>query len=246
MSWVHLIWYSLLILSPFIYSGGDPELFGNVAKVFSLLICSLSLTFTQNTFSTNDTPQKAWTLIAASMWIWFFAQIILFYYKIIARDPNSYPSIADAFFMLAYIPLIIGVIFLIKNFKSTGLPMGTQTSYVVQILILMAIYALIFVTLLYQLLVTNDPPALKFLNVGYPTCDFIMISLSSVLVRISWTLRGGSLARSWMLLCAGFTLLGAADITFAYHAYPLLDVVYFSGYFLIGLAGVYQIRMLRQ
>lgn len=248
MSWVHLLWFALVITTPFIYTSGNADwilLYGNVAKVFSLMICSLSLTFTQNTYSTNDTPHKAWTHMSAGMWIWFFAQVIFCYYKVVLNQ-SPYPSLADLFFSIAYLPLLIGVVFLIKDFRSTGLPMGTRSSYIIQVVVLLGIYTLIFATLLYHFLVTNDSLSLKALNVGYPTFDFILIGLSSVLVRISWGLRGGSLARSWLLLCAGFTLLGAADITFAYKAYPALDPVFFSAYFLIGLAGVYQIRMLRQ
>ncbi|HSP07503.1 MAG TPA: hypothetical protein VLR94_10020 [Acidobacteriota bacterium] len=248
MSWIHLLWYCLAIAAPFIYWNGDAEwilIFGNVAKVFSLLVCGLSLTITQSEYSTEDTPQKAWTNLAVGMWLWFFAQIIFAYYKLVLRQ-SPYPSIADIFFAIGYLPLIIGVVFLIKDFKSTGLPMGTRSSYVIQTIVLLILYGIIFATLMWPLIVSKDPIGAKFLNVGYPTCDFIMVSLTSVLVRISWGLRGGSLARSWLLLCIGFTLLGLTDITFAYRADPRLDVLFFSSYFLIALAGVYQVRMVRQ
>src|SRR5262249_41368082 len=161
----------------FIYTHANPDLFGNLAKVFSLLICAVSLTNTQNAFSANDTPQKAWTFIAGSMWIWFFAQVILFYIKILVHDPDYYPSLADLFFSLSYLPLIIGVIFLIKDFRSTGLPMGSRNSYIIQAVVLLVVYGIIFATLLYQLAIRPDPPATKFLNVGYPTFDFIVIAL---------------------------------------------------------------------
>lgn len=248
MSWVHLLWIFLVAASPFIYNSGDANwilVFGNIAKVFSLLICGFSLTMTQGAFSTNDTPHKAWTFMSAGMWIWFFAQVIFAYYKVVLHE-SPYPSLADVFFSIAYLPLLVGLVLLIKDFRSTGLPMGTSTSYVAQTIVLLALYGLIFSTLLHRFVLSDDAPALKFLNVGYPTFDFILISLSSVLVRISWAMRGGSLARSWLLLCAGFTILGVADITFAYQAYPFLDVLFFSSYFLVALAGVYQVRMLRQ
>jgi hypothetical protein len=248
MSWVHVLWLLLIGAAPLIYGSGDADwilLYGNLAKVFSLLVCAISLTLTQDAFSTDDTPHKAWTFLASGMWIWFFAQVIFCYYKVVAAE-SPYPSLADVFFVIAYAPLLVGVVFLIKDFRSTGLPMGSRQSYAIQAGLLLAAYAVIFVTLLYHFLVTDDAPALKFLNVGYPTFDFVLIALTSVLVRISWALRGGSLARSWLLLCSGFTMLGIADITFAYRSDPLLDLLFFSAYFLIGLAGVFQIRMLRQ
>jgi hypothetical protein len=138
------------------------------------------------------------------------------------------------------------VAFLIKDFMSTGLPMGSKNSYIAQGTILAAIYAVIFLVLLRPMLATNDPFATKFLNVGYPTFDFILISLTTVLIRVSWVLRGGSLARSWIFLGAGFGLVCIGDIIFATHPYQFLDTVFFSGYFFIALAGVYQLRMLRQ
>jgi len=211
----------------------------------SLMVASLSLTFTQNAFTPGDTPQKAWNQMAAGMWVWFFAQVIFGYYKIVLHQ-NPYPSLADLFFVIAYLPLFLGLLTLIKNFRSTGLPMGTAKSYMIQGLLLLLVYAAIFYSLLWKLITApNDTAALKFLNFGYPTFDFILIAATSILIRISWELRGGSLAKSWIFLCAGFTLVGIADIMFAYQTYTFLDIVFFSGYFLIALAGLYQLEMLR-
>src|SRR5262249_34105718 len=153
------------------------------------------------------------------------------FYKIVLNQ-SPYPSLADIFFVIAYLPLVVGLIFLIKDFKSTGLPMGSVQSYVIQCGVLLTIYAVIYFTLLHGFVQTPDPWDLKFLNVGYPTFDFILISLTSVLIRISWVLRGGSLARSWILLGAGFILMGIADLTFAYTPYSFLDILFFSAYFL--------------
>lgn len=247
MSWIHLVYVALLGSSLFLYPSGSSEvviLFGNLAKIFSLLIAGLSLTSTQNAYAPGDTPQKAWTFLAAGMWIWFFAQVLFGFYKIVLNQ-SPYPSLADLFFVIAYFPLLAGVILLIKDFRSTGLPMGTAKSYGIQAAVLLTVYAIIFVTLLNKFLANDDPSLMKFLNVGYPTFDFLLISMTSVLVRISWTLRGGSLARSWILLCLGFVIIGTADIFFAYNPQPWVDILFFSAYFLIALAGEYQIRMLR-
>lgn len=250
MSWIHIVWILLLGTSIFLYpsdaSADSVVLFGNLAKIFSLFVCGLSLSLTQNKFKPGDTPEKAWNLLAGGMWTWFFAQVIFGYYKLVTHT-SPYPSLADVIFAIGYIPLIVGLIFLIMDFKSTGLPMGSSKSYVIQGVILLAVYGLLFKTLLWDLVANpNDSLTLKALNVGYPTLDFVLLAMSSILVRIAWALRGGSLARSWVFLCAGFTALGAADIYFAYHALPFLDILYFSSYFMVALAGYYQLRMLRQ
>lgn len=252
MSWIHVIWILLLGSSLCIYpsdaSADSVVVFGNVAKIFSLLVCSISLTLTQNAYKPGDTPEKSWSLLASGMWIWLFAQIIFGYFKIVTHE-SPYPSLADTFFVIAYFPLLIGLIFLIKDFKNTGLPIGKLRSYLIQAVLLLLAYAIIFQTLLRGFLSDSEATTtLKFLNAGYPTFDFLLISLTSVLIRFAWTLRGGSLAKSWIFLCAGFITLGAADISFAYQSNPppALDILFFSSYFMIGLSGYYQLKMLRQ
>jgi hypothetical protein len=250
MNWILVLWIMLALPSLFLYTGsGSVEtltVFGNFAKIFSLLISGISLTLTQNRFRPGDTPERAWSLLAAGMWTWAFGQILFGYYKLVTQT-IPYPSVADVFFTIAYVPLLIGLILLIRDFRSTGLPLGSRLSYIVHGLALLVIYVILFSTLLRNFFF--DPqasPALKLINAGYPTLDFLLICMSSVLVRISWTLRGGSLARSWILLCAGFLMIGAADILFAYHSVLALDALFFSGYFFVALAGYFQLEMLRQ
>lgn len=250
MSWIHITWFLLLGTSLFLYrsdaSVDTIVLFGNLAKIFSLFVCGISLTLTQNKFKPGDTPEKAWNFIASGMWIWFFAQVIFGYFKLVTHT-SPYPSLADVMFVIAYAPLLVGLVFLIKDYKSTGLPMGSFRSYLLHGSILLVVYGVLFWKMLWGFLTKpEDDLILKGLNAGYPTLDFLLIALSSILVRIAWALRGGSLAKSWIFVCAGFIALGIADIYFAYNALPILDILYFSSYFMVGLAGYYQLRMLRQ
>lgn len=248
MSWIHLVWILLLIACPFIYSSSDQQsivIFGNIAKIFSLFVAGLTLTFTTNAYTPGESAKRAWTFLAAGAWIWFFAQLIFAQYKIVL-NVNVYPNLADLFFVLAYIPLFAGLIVLIFDFRSTGLPMGGRTSYIVQALILLAIYAAMFFAWLKPLLFNHDEVAVKFLNFGYPTFDFLLVCVTSVLVRISWVLRGGSLAKAYIALGMSFFLTGVADLIFAYRPIPAIDMFFFSAYFVLALAGFYQLRMLRQ
>lgn len=249
MSWIHLVWIVLLVACPIIYGqDGNQQsviIFGNIAKIFSLFVAGLSLTFTTNAYNPGERAKRAWTFLAAGAWIWFFAQLIFAQYKIVL-GVNVFPNIADIFFVLGYLPLFAGLIVLISDFRSTGLPMGGRTSYILQALILLVIYAAMFFVWLMPLLFNHDEPVTKFLNVGYPTVDFLLFCVTSVLIRISWVLRGGSLARAYVALGLSFILTGAADLIFAYRPVPAIDIFFFSAYFILALAGFYQLRMLRQ
>jgi len=167
--------------------------------------------------------------------------------RVLARlTLNDLNPTSKEFFVLAYVPLFAGLIVLISDFRSTGLPMGGKTSYVVQALVLLAIYSVMFFAWLKPLLSTHDDPITKFLNFGYPTFDFLLVCVTSVLIRISWVLRGGSLAKAYIALGMSFFLTGVGDLIFAYRPIPAIDMFFFSAYFVLGLAGFYQLRMLRQ
>ena len=176
MTWVHIVWFFLIIACPVIYrNGAEPQsivVFGNIAKIFSLLIAGLSLTFTTNAYTPGERAKRAWTFLAGGMWVWFFAQSIFAQYKMV-QGVSLYPSIADIFFVAAYLPLFAGLIQLISDFRSTGLPMGGRKSYLIQIAILIIFYAILFFKWLWPLAINQDPPETKFLNVGYPTCRFL-------------------------------------------------------------------------
>lgn len=249
MSYIHLVWILLLVACPIIYFHDGSQqsvlIFGNIAKIFSLFVAGLSLTFTTNAYTPGEPAKRAWTFLAAGAWIWLFAQLIFAHYKIVLGI-NVFPNLADLFFVLGYLPLFGGLIVLIFDFRSTGLPMGGRTSYIVQSLVLLAIYILMFFAWLKPLLLNNDEPVTKFLNFGYPTVDFLLVCVTSVLVRISWVLRGGSLAKAYIALGMSFILTGVGDLIFAYRPVPAIDMFFFSAYFVLGLAGFYQLRMLRQ
>ncbi|HSE43281.1 MAG TPA: hypothetical protein VLH08_21155 [Acidobacteriota bacterium] len=249
MTWVHIVWFLLAASCPIIYHTGANQqsilIFGNLAKIFSLLVAGLSLTFTTNAYTPGEPAKRAWTLLSAGMWIWFFAQTIFAQYKIVL-GLSPYPSTADVFFVAAYLPLFAGVLVLISDFRNTGLPMGSRNSYIVQSIILLILYAALFFKWLLPLATNDDPLATRLLNVGYPTCDFVLFALTSVLIRISWALRGGSLAKTYIALALSFILIAIADIIFAYKPFPTLDILFFSAYFLNALAGVYQFRAMRQ
>ena len=62
-------------------------------------------------------------------------------------------------------------------------------------------------------------------------------------------LRGSGISGSWILLCAGFIIVAGADIGLAYSSdvdsflNRILDVVYFSAYFLFAVAAANQLRV---
>lgn len=223
-----------------------PVVIGNIMEAMALVMAGINLTLTAAAFEREDAPRRAWMRLAIGIWIWVIAQFMGMYCELILNQV-SYGTLADAFWVIGYFPLISGLYLLVKNYQSTGLPMGSARSYLLQGLALLTAFAILFATLLWSQIIDPDRAMLlKLLDVGYPTFDLLLIAMGSVLIRVSWMMRGGSLAKSWWYLCLGFALTCAADVVLAYTSdfnsllYRLQDAVYYIAYLVIALAAKYQ------
>jgi hypothetical protein len=255
MKWTVHLYFVLLVAALILYSlfikSDSLDYFGNLAQIIFLALSSWNLGLARENFSRGEKPRKAWTALSAGMLLWMIGQCFDAYCEIILKEV-PYGTISDVFWLLGYVPLIIGLAMLIKNFKNSGLFSSIPGIHILILGALTAAYIFLFSRLTLPQL--NDPERLmadKLLDVAYPVLDFALIALSIILVRYCWVLRGGLIARSWTSLSLGFILVAAADIYISTvtnvesAGYRFLDILYFSAYFLIALAGLLQIRILR-
>lgn len=247
MPWTIPLFILSLVLTIAVYPfTAHPVAFGNVMEAVGLVVAAVNLTLTASAFGRKDAPRRAWMRLAIGIWIWIIAQFMGMYCELILNQV-SYGTLADTFWVIGYFPLISGLYLLVSNYRSTGLPMGSTRSYVIQGVVLLAAYTALFFTLIWgQVLNPDRNLVLKLLDVGYPTFDLVLIAMGSVLLRVSWLMRGGSLARSWLFLCVGFALTCVADVILAYTTdfdsllYHFQDAFYYIAYFMIALAAKYQ------
>jgi hypothetical protein len=226
--------------------------FGNGLQLAGLLLAVINLNIARNLYRPEDKPRDAWALLAMGMILWTMAQTIDAYHEIYLKEV-PYGTFADLLWVLGYVPIIFGLIILVRNFLSTGLPAGSKLTYWFIALFFIVVLACILKFLVLPGL--NDPEntsASKLLDVAYPALDMILIAFAAALVRISWALRGGNLSNTWLLLCIGFVMVAIADLVLANienidsGAYRFLDLLYFAAYFSIAIAGRLQVRMLQQ
>jgi hypothetical protein len=228
------------------------HLVGNIGQLTALILGTVNLFRLAGVYSKGDPPRRAWMLFAFGMLIWVVAQSVVMYLEIVVQTlPHGSP--ADIFWVIGYLFFITGLVLLLKNFKETGLPLGSQTSYLLQTGIFVVVFSLLFWTLILPLLKSpNREIILNFLDIGYPAIDFVLIFLCSILLRFSWILRGSGLSKSWILLCSGFAILAFADICLSYttdvHSFlnRILDPIYFSAYFILGLSAANQLSVQRK
>jgi diguanylate cyclase (GGDEF)-like protein len=172
-----------------------------------------------------------WSLFAGALLVWAAADL----YDL-AATPTSYPSIADAGWLLFY-PLIYTALWLLARARLRMTDAGMYLDGVLGGLALAAVAsALVFEPIADA--GVGDAAAVAT-NLAYPLGDLLML----VLVVGAIGLTGWRPGRSWILLAAGLLVAAAADTwylylvaTGAYHDRSLIDALWPASMLLVAWA----------
>jgi hypothetical protein len=193
-----------------------------------------------------------WSGILIGWALWALAETIWAIYSILGQEV-PYPSVADFFWIIGYIPMGIGLITRIRTMPTK--PTRSQNMliwWVSAITILITIF-FIFIPIIQSF----DPQRLieNILNFVYPLADLFLVI---IVWRLFFTYEEGDYGFTWRLLTLGFMFMTVADFIFTYTTwqglyYPDMtanvisrlgvDVPYTTSY-LLWLAGIHALRIL--
>jgi hypothetical protein len=166
--------------------------------------------------------------------LWFLGDTAWTIYETVLQIEIPYPSFADVFYLVGYIPIAIGIIQFLWTFR-VGLK--RERAFValgVGLLFLCLTYAF----LIAPLVGSTEDFLTKSYDVAYPVLDSMLVVLA---IFMLFVFRGGKMAGAWIWISLGLLLTALADITFSlgslqgwyYSGHPI-DLIQFWGY--IGLA----------
>ncbi len=151
-----------------------------------------------------------WGGITLGWTFWFLAELIWFS-PVFTGQEISYPSLADIFWVLGYVPMGIGL-----GIRLSSLParLGTTGRSILWLLTIVLILVLLYL-FVWPLLLKFDPAdvLVSVLNVFYPLADLILLLIA---VRLLLVFQKGSYGRSWLVLSIGFVLLVMGDLLFSF------------------------------
>ncbi len=184
--------------------------------------------------------------------LWTIAEIIWMASTLLGQEV-PYPSAADFFWVLGYIPMGIGLIARIRTMPAK--PTRTQNLLVFGTSVAVVIVTSIFIFL--PIIQYFDPQLMlaSILDFVYPLGDLFLLI---VVLNLFFTYEEGDYGFAWRLLAIGFLLMAISDFVFTYATwqeiyYPggeatfvsrlIIDVPYtFS--FLFWLAGILALYIL--
>ena len=177
---------------------------------------------------------ETYAAFAIGLSLWFAAELVQTYYEIGSEEEVPFPSIADALWLLGYVPFGYHLFVTYRFFVKSAKP---HTLFVVLATTAAVFGSIVPVTILSSSLLVDDVPAL-FVNVAYPTLDAALIVPAIMMFSI---LRKGKLGSiPWVLLAASILIIAAADSVFGYISATSPDseiwgfsILYLAGYLLM-------------
>ena len=237
--------------------GGEQFLtiFSDRLPVICSFISSACLFMAFRAFKKTDSSKIAWFMIFLGITLEAVAEMLYSILEIgYKMDMNvNYPSIADYFWCGGYIPLFIGLVMMLWNYKNSGLPMGSAKLYLIMVVILLIFIPLVSWYLFLPILQDTETDALsKFFYLFYPIADILVVIPAVILMYITSLFGSGSISRPWKYLSIGFICFTLADLIFSYLSWQemygsgnFIDLAWHSGYLLIGLAALYQFSLIK-
>ncbi|MGQ9537035.1 MAG: hypothetical protein ACUVS1_04430 [Actinomycetota bacterium] len=199
-------------------------------------------------FGPGDPPRLIWRLILASLTLDLAAEFTWFAYEALAGVEVPYPSLADAFWLSAYLPFIAALVLVLRSHRRLGLPFRKGLSAATLVL-LVAILVAVNLWLIAPVFIDVDATlADKVLGPAYVYLDFAVLALA---LLVAATYYGGTHGTQWSLISSAFLLFAAGDILFNYISWQgyyatgnQIDLLWLAGYLIMGVAALNQREIL--
>ena len=195
-------------------------LFSAVFLIYKQVIQKWKLKQSSLSTSSSLSTNRAFLFLSIAIALWFTAEILWTHYQIGLGIEVPFPSLADLFWLLGYVFLILHLYKILGILKNNS----TNSTTVKSLIIISAILAIIFgytLVLVYGFLdlksfiIFQNTEALgNIVLLAYPILDAIIIVPA---VAIVWSLRKGERQfMHWILISSFIILSTVGDIGFGY------------------------------
>lgn len=234
--------------------GGDAFIFNlnNYMTVPPVIITVVLSIMLWQQVGSEANSRFLWGNIIAGWICWMIAEILWAIFAALGQEV-PYPSWADFFWLVGYLPLGIGLFARVRSLPVKPTP--GQQAVIWGISLGSVVFTVIFV--LFPIIQNYDPQLLleSFLNLIYPVLDLFLLI---IVLYLFFGYEEGAYGFGWRLLLAGFILHQISSLSYSFaNSYGLyypdsqanwistlaIDVPYNLSY-VFWLVGVYMLRIL--
>ncbi|MFW9906829.1 MAG: hypothetical protein ACFFFH_21170, partial [Candidatus Thorarchaeota archaeon] len=189
----------------------EAYIFQDVVTIASAFLAFLFLLCVAILYKPSTKAGKVWLLFSLGYLAWTIGETIYSYYELFT-DIAPFPSMADFFYLIAFLPISIGLILQARLIK---IQLSTQEKIIIILLFItismIVIIAVILLPIQEAYPIPEEEKFAYFIGMLYPICDLILILC--VLI-VFFKLRHGKITVAWILLLVGFLFDTIGDILF--------------------------------
>lgn len=226
-------------------------IFGDLFTTFCALLACIGLNAAQNSFKTVDMANRAWFYVLIGVILLFLAEFTYAVLELgLEMDMDKvFPSLADFFYVLAYVPIAAGLSFFLAGFFRSGLSLERWKPLLATLTVVMAIGIAAAGWLVFVPILADEETSVlaKAVYLYYPAADLIVSGLSVMLFLLASLMGRGAFSRPWRYMAFGFLFLTAGDILYIYFNWTseystgsVTDFGWNVAYLLIAIAGFSQ------
>jgi hypothetical protein len=245
----------ILLLVNLLLIGGDAFVFSFNSAINAPLaiIITIAAARAWHQMGIEKRRRRLWAGLLTGWALWSLAEVIFALYSILGQEP-PYPSAADFFWLVGYLPLGLGL--LARIYRMPNKPTRSQAILIASVTLVTILIAAIFV--FWPTFQTFDQSRLfeSLLNLAYPLADCLLLI---VVWRLFFTYEKGVYGFGWRLLALGFISLTIADLVYLYANstdpilyYPDLQANFISRFgsdvpyslsYILWLVGIFALRI---
>jgi len=202
--------------------------FSNVVPPFIAGAAVLSSFFALRKYweSFGSRLSEIWLSFAAGMILWFLGELGWALYTMVLGIEIPYPSIADVFWLVGYVPLFIALLLYIQLFQ----PAISSRMFFGAAAIVAGATAATFLTLMMPVLAGASEQDFITLSISfaYPALDLALFLEAIIgLLVFTFTRMKSRVGRAWHFINSAILLNAVADMSFSYFT---LEGTYYNGH----------------
>lgn len=176
-----------------------------------------------------------WLSFTLGLFLWFLGEVGWMVYTLIGVE-IPYPSFADIFWLVGYVPFFVALYLYVKTFASAL----SKRILVVSMSVTFLLTVLVTFSLITPVLGAEEDIATLIVDFAYPFLDLALLCISILGLFIFFK---GNLGKSWAFINGALLLNTVADILFSYttsqntyyNGHPI-DLLYTISYIFFALA----------
>lgn len=175
-----------------------------------------------------------WMGISIGLGFWFLGEVTWGILSLFSSNEVPYPSIADVFWIIGYVPILFGLLLYAETFIKIVPKIRIIETTIIAMVCMISIIAI------FMPIIIKENFVKLILDLAYPVLDVLLIY--SALLGIAIFLKG-KIWKSWIMLCLAFICYAIADVLFsyttiigAYYYGNPLELLFHMGYMLLALA----------